>query len=61
MFVFLDTRYTLSYVSTYFVFIFDMMFDSILIPICVSTRVGESSVVNLVYRSYFVSLVGYHT
>ena len=49
VFVFLDTRSTFSCVSTYFVILFDMMFDSILIPICVSTRVGESSVVDQVY------------
>ncbi|WMV38264.1 hypothetical protein MTR67_031649 [Solanum verrucosum] len=38
---------------------FDMMFDSMPMPIDVSTPVGESLVVDRVYRSCVVSLAGY--
>lgn len=42
----LDRDFTFSYVFTYFAATFDMMYDSIHVPIYVSTPVGESSVVD---------------
>ncbi|WMV19591.1 hypothetical protein MTR67_012976 [Solanum verrucosum] len=56
-----DWRSTFSHMSTYFVVGFDMMFDSIPVPIHFSTLVGDSLVVDRLYRSYLVSLAGYDT
>ncbi|XP_015169874.1 uncharacterized protein [Solanum tuberosum] len=53
-----DPGSTFSYVSTYFAVEFDMICDSMLVPIHVSTPVGEPLVVDRVYRSCLVSLVG---
>ena len=56
-----DPGSTFSYVSTYFAAKFDMICDSITVPIHVSTPVGKPLVVDRVYRSYLVSLAGYDT
>lgn len=52
---------TFSYAYTYFAAKLDMMCDRIPVPICVSTLVVESLVVDHVYRSCLVSLAGYDT
>lgn len=44
--------------SIYFDFGFDMMCNCLLAPIHVSTVVGESLVVDQLYLSYLVSLLG---
>ena len=47
--------------STYFAAKFDMICDSMTVPIRVSTPVGKPLVVDRVYRSCLVSLAGYDT
>ncbi|XP_015165067.1 uncharacterized protein [Solanum tuberosum] len=59
--VLFDPGSTFSYVSTYFAAEFDMICDSMTVPIRVSTPVGEPLVVDRVYRSCLVSLAGYDT
>ena len=56
-----DPGSTFSYVSTYFAAKFDMICDSMTVPIRVSTPVGKPLVVDRVYRSCLVSLAGYDT
>ncbi|XP_069148015.1 uncharacterized protein [Solanum lycopersicum] len=56
-----DPRSTFSYVSTYFAVAFDLIYDSMTVPIRISTPVGKPLVVNQVYRSCLVSLAGYDT
>ena len=56
-----DQGSTFSYVSMYFAVEFDMIYDSMIVPIRVSTPVGKPLVVDRVYRSYLVSLAGYDT
>ena len=56
-----DPGSTFSYVSTYFAAKFDMICDSLTVPISVFTPVGKPLVVDQVNRSYLVSLVGYDT
>ena len=56
-----DPGSTFSYVSTYFAAEFDMLCDSMAVPIRVSTLVGEPLVVDQVYQSYLVSLAVYDT
>ncbi|WMV07804.1 hypothetical protein MTR67_001189 [Solanum verrucosum] len=62
VFVLLDTKSTFAYVSTYFVFLFDMMSDSILIPICISTRVGRDIefAIDLELGTKNISIPPYH-
>ena len=59
--VLFDPGSTFSYVSTYFAAKFDMICDSMTVPIRVSTPVGKPLVVDRVYRSCLVSLAGYDT
>ncbi|WMV45296.1 hypothetical protein MTR67_038681 [Solanum verrucosum] len=47
--------------STYSIVGFDMLPDCMHVPIHVSTPMGESLVVNQVYRYFLISLVGYDT
>ncbi|WMV33341.1 hypothetical protein MTR67_026726 [Solanum verrucosum] len=54
-----DPGSTFSYVSTYFAVNFDVMFECMHVPIHVSTLLGDSLVVEQVYRYYVVSFVGY--
>ena len=56
-----DPGSTFFYVSTYFAAKFDMICDSMTVPIRVSTPVGKPLVVDRVYRSCLVSLAGYDT
>ena len=56
-----DPGSTFSYVPTYFAAKFDMICDSMTVPIRVSTPVGKPLVVDRVYRSCLVSLAGYDT
>ena len=56
-----DPGSTFSYVSTYFAAKFDMICDSMTVPICVSSPVGKPLVVDQVYRSCLVSFAGYDT
>ena len=56
-----DPGSTFSYVSTYFAAKFDMICDSMTVPIRVSTPVGKPLVLDRVYRSCLVSLAGYDT
>ncbi|WMV07257.1 hypothetical protein MTR67_000642 [Solanum verrucosum] len=57
--VLLDSGSTFSYVSTYFVVGFDMLSNCMSVPIRISKLVGDSLVVDRVYRSCLVLLVGY--
>ena len=52
---------TFSYISTYFAAKFDMICDSMTVPIHVSTPVGKPLLVDRVYRSCLISLAGYDT
>ncbi|WMV33594.1 hypothetical protein MTR67_026979, partial [Solanum verrucosum] len=56
-----DPGSTFLYVSTYLVVGFDMMSDCMHVTIHISTPVGESLVVDRVYRSFLVSLTEYDT
>ena len=56
-----DQGYTFSYLSTYFAAKFDMICDSMTVPIHVSTPVGKPFVVDRVYRSCLISFAGYDT
>lgn len=47
--------------STYFFVRFDLLYDRMLRPIYVSTLAGDPLVVDRLYKSCFVSLVGYDT
>ena len=59
--VLFDPGATFSYVSTYFAAKFDMICDSMTVPIHVSTPVGKTLVGDRVDRSCLVSLAGYDT
>ncbi|KAF3622942.1 hypothetical protein FXO37_32122 [Capsicum annuum] len=54
----LDLALTFSYVFAYFALGFDSASKPLVMPICVSTPVGDSLVMNWVYRSYVVTFVG---
>ena len=54
-----DQGSTFSYVSMYFAVEFDMIYDSMIVPIRVSTPVGKPLVVDRVYRSCLISFAGY--
>ena len=56
--VLFDPGSTFSYVSTYFAAKFDMICDSMTVPIRVSTPVGKPLVVDRVYRSCIVLWLG---
>lgn len=53
-----DLGFTCSYVSTNFAYDFDIIFEPFVEPICVSTSVSESLVVNRVYRGCIVTFTG---
>ncbi|XP_069152102.1 uncharacterized protein [Solanum lycopersicum] len=55
------TGSTYSYVSTYFAPSLDILCESLDLPIRISTPVGNSIVVNRVYRLCIVTLMGYDT
>ena len=59
--VLFDPGSTFSYVCTYLVAEFDMICDSMTVPILVSTPVGNPLVVDRLYRSCLVPLGGYDT
>ncbi|XP_070054713.1 uncharacterized protein [Nicotiana tomentosiformis] len=59
--VFFDPRSTYSYVSSYFAPYLDASRDSLSSPIYVSTPVGDSIIVDRVYRSSLVAIVGFET
>ena len=59
--VLFDPGSTFSYVSTYFAAEFDMLCDSMAVPIRVSTPVVKPLVVDQVYRSCLLSFAGYDT
>ncbi|XP_070057147.1 uncharacterized protein [Nicotiana tomentosiformis] len=61
VFVLFDLWSTYSYVSSYFSPYLDMPLGSLDIPMQVSTHVGDSIVVDLVYRSCVVTIGGYET
>ena len=49
--VLLDPGSTYSYVSTYFATDIDYVCESLVVPITISTQVGESLVVDRIYRN----------
>ncbi|XP_069146964.1 uncharacterized protein [Solanum lycopersicum] len=59
--VLFDSGSTYSYVSTYFSPSLDILCESLDLPIRVSTPVGDSVVVDRVYRLCTVTLMGYDT
>ncbi|XP_049348112.1 uncharacterized protein LOC125812663 [Solanum verrucosum] len=59
--VLFDPGSTYSYVSTYFVSSLDIVCESLDLPVHVSTPVGDSVVVDRVYRLCIVILMGYDT
>ena len=59
--VLFDPGSTFSYVSSSFATGLDLYCDLLDIPICVSTFVGESVIVEKVYRSCLVTFVGSNT
>ncbi|XP_015054850.1 uncharacterized protein LOC107001234 [Solanum pennellii] len=59
--VLFDPGSTYSYVSTYFAPILDILWESLDLSIRVCTRVGDSVVVDRVYRLCTVTLMGYDT
>ena len=59
--VLFDPGSTFSYVPTYFSTEFDILCDSMTVPIRVSTPVGKPLVVDRVYRTCLISLGGYDT
>ena len=59
--VLFDLGSTFSYVSSSFATGLDLYCDLLDMPIRVSTRMGESVVVEKVYRSFIVTFVGSNT
>ena len=59
--VLFDPGSIFSYVSSSFVTVLDLHCDFFDMPICVSTPVGESVIVEKVYRSCLVTFVGSNT
>ncbi|XP_070057348.1 uncharacterized protein [Nicotiana tomentosiformis] len=56
-----DPGSTYSFVSSYFAHYLDMHHDSLDIHVHISTMMGDSIVVDCVYRSYAVTIGGYET
>lgn len=61
MYELFDSVSSFSYMSIYFLFRFNMMFDFMHVTIHVSTLMGHSLVVHRVYQSCLVCLVLYDT
>ena len=59
--VLFDPSFTYSYVSTYFSPSLDISCECLDLPIRVSTPVGDSVVVDWVYRLCSITLIGYDT
>ncbi|WMV30894.1 hypothetical protein MTR67_024279 [Solanum verrucosum] len=59
--VLFDSSSTYSYVSTYFASSLDILCESLDLPVHVSTPVGDSVVVDRMYRLCIVTLMGYNT
>ena len=59
--VLFDPGSTFSYVSSSFATGLDLYCDLLDMPICVFTPVGESVIVEKVYRSFLVTFVGSNT
>lgn len=59
--VLFDLSCTFSYVSAYTASSFNMMYDSLFVPLCVVTSIGDSFVVYWVYQSYVLTLSSYNT
>lgn len=60
-FMLYDLGSTFYFVSVYFTSSLDMMYESIIVPIYVSTPVGDFLLVDQVYQSYVVFNLGYDT
>lgn len=59
--VLLDPSSTYSYVSAYFIFDIDIMYEKLVDSICVSSLIGESLVMNWLYRGCVVTFMGKDT
>ncbi|XP_070045906.1 uncharacterized protein [Nicotiana tomentosiformis] len=59
--VLFDLGSTYSYVSSLFAHFLDISRESLVTPVYMSTPVGDSVVVDRIYRSYVVTLCGYDT